>query len=143
MSPYLQIALCTASAAVALFVLLLIPLSILLYRRVIAVSRQMEELNTEVIGLVQDSRTMVQNISSVIVHVNGQLDELDQIAGHVRGWSDRVDHVAEAVGATLEFPLLTVARSFKGIYRAWKFMKDLVDHSPRRTNHGAGARSHD
>ena len=143
MSPSLQIALGAASLAVALFVLSLIPLSILLYRRANELSRQMEELNTELKGLVQDSRTLVQSINSVTVHVDGQLDELDQIAGIIRGWSDRVDHVAEAVGATLEFPLLTVARSFKGFYHAWKFIKSLVNHGPRQTNRGAEAGSHD
>ena len=133
MSTHLQIALSAASVAVALFVFLMIPLSILLYRRAIGVSRQLEELNTELKGLVQDSRTMVQSISAVTDHVNEQLDELDSIVGIVRRWSERADHVVDEVGATVEVPLLKATRKIKGYFLAWRFIVRLVGETLRRT----------
>jgi uncharacterized protein YoxC len=121
MSSALQIALFVVAVAVALFVFLLIPLTILLYRRLIGFSRQLEELNTEFKGLVQDSRTMVQNISAVTSHVNEQLDELDRIVGIITRWSERADHVAEKVGTIAEIPFLKVTDSIKAFFQAWRF----------------------
>src|SRR5271170_8020489 len=113
MSPALQIALFLACVAVVLFVLFLIPLSILFYRRASSLARQLEELNADLKELVQDSRTMVQNISQLSTHANEQLDELDQVVGIVRGWSERANHVAEEISDAIESPVLKVARSLK------------------------------
>jgi uncharacterized protein YoxC len=135
MSTALQIALFVVAVAVALFVFLMIPLTILLYRRAIGFSRQLEELNTEVIGLVQDSRTMVQNISAVTSHVNEQLDELDRIVGIITRWSERADHVVEEVGTTVEVPFLKVKRSIEAFFLASRFVVRLVGETLRQTVH--------
>jgi uncharacterized protein YoxC len=135
MSAALQIALFVVAVAVALFVFLLIPLTILLYRRLIGFSRRLEELNTEVKGLVQDSRTMVQNISAVTSHVNRQLDELDKIVGIITRWSERADHVVEKVGAIAEMPFLKVTDSIKALFQAWRFIVRLAGETLRQTDH--------
>lgn len=135
MSAALQIALGAASVAGALFMLLMIPLSILLYRRAIGLNRQLEELNTELIGLVRDSRTMMQNVSGVTSHVNEQLDELDSIIGIIRRWSERADHVAEEVGTIVEAPFLKTTQSIKAFFQAWRFIVRLVGETLRQTNH--------
>ncbi|HTB83716.1 MAG TPA: DUF948 domain-containing protein [Candidatus Sulfotelmatobacter sp.] len=134
MSAALQIALFVVAVAVALFVLLMIPLTILLYRRAIGFSRQLEALNTEVIGLVQDSRTMVQNISAVTSHVNEQLDELDRIVRIITRWSERVDHVVEEVGTTIELPFVRVKQSIKAFFQGWRFIKRLAGHALQQTD---------
>jgi len=135
MSAALQIALFAAAIAVVLFVSLMIPLSILLYRRAIGVSQQLEELKIELKGLVQDSRTMVQNISSVASHVNEQLDELDSVVGMMRRWSERADHVVEEVGATVGVPFLKINHSIKVFFQAWGFIVRLVGETLRQTEH--------
>lgn len=135
MSAALQIVLFAASVAIALFVFMMIPLSILLYRRAMDFSRQLEELNTELKGLVRDSRTMVQNISSVTVHANQQLDGLDSIVGVVRKWSERADHVVEGVGTTVEVPFLKVKRSIEAFFQASRFVVRLVGETLRQTVH--------
>jgi uncharacterized protein YoxC len=135
MSAALQIALFVATVAVALFVFLMIPSTILLYRRAIGFSRHLEELNTELKGLVQDSRTMVQNISVVTSHVNEQLDELDRIVGIITRWSERADHVVEEVGSTVEVPLLKVKHSIKVFFQASRFIVRLVGETLRQTVH--------
>ena len=135
MSTSLQIAFFVVAVAVALFVFLMIPLSILLYRRAIGFSRQLEGLNTELIGLVQDSRTMVQNISAVTSHVNEQLDELDSIVGILGKWSERTDHVVEEVGAAVEVPFLKVTDSIKAFFQAWRFIVRLVGETLGQTDH--------
>jgi uncharacterized protein YoxC len=135
MSAYLQTALFVVAVAVALFVFLLIPLTILFYRRLIGFSRQLEELNTELKGLVQDSRTMVQNISAVTSHVNGQLEKLDRIIGIITRWSERADHVAEKVGTIAEMPFLKVTDSIKAFFQAWKFIMRLAGETLHQTDH--------
>jgi uncharacterized protein YoxC len=134
MSAALQIALFVVAVAVALFVFLLIPLTILLYRRLIGFSRQIEELNTELKGLVQDSRTMIQNISSVISHVNEQLDELDSIVGIIKKISERANHVVEEVGTTVELPFLKMKHSVKAFFQAWRFIVRLAGETLRQTD---------
>ena len=76
MSAALQIALFVTCVAVVLFVLFLIPLSILLYRRARTVARQLEEVKADLNQLIQDSRTMVQNVNLLSSRANQQLDEV-------------------------------------------------------------------
>ena len=133
-SAALQIALFVVTVAVALFVFLMIPLTILLYRRAIGFSRQLEELNAELKGLLQDSRTMIQNISSVTSHVNKQLEELDSIVGTVKRWSERADHVAEQIGTTVELPFLKMKHGVKAFFQAWRFIVRLAGETLRQTD---------
>jgi uncharacterized protein YoxC len=135
MSAALQIALFVFAVTFALFVLLMIPLTILLYRRAIVFSRQLEELNTELKGLLQDSRIMVQNIGAVTSHVNEQLDELDKIVGIITRWSERADHVVEEVGTTVEMSFLKVKRSIEAFFQASRFVVRLVGETLRQTVH--------
>jgi len=139
MSAALQIALFVATVAIALFVLVLIPLSILLYRRATVFSRQLEELNMELKGLVQDSRTMVQNITAATIRVNGQLDELESIVGVIRRWSERANHVVDEVGTTFEASFRKANQSTRSIFQAWGFIMRLAGEMPWRTNHKDGA----
>jgi len=118
-----------------LFVLLLIPLSILLYRRASSLARQLEELNTDLKELVQDSRTMVQNISQLSTHANEQLDELDQVVGIVRGWSERANHVAEEISDAIESPVLKVARSLKMLRQIWGLIVGVFGKKSRQADH--------
>src|SRR6267378_8276054 len=104
MSSALQIALFLASMAVVLFVLLMIPLSILLYRCVRDVARQMDEVESDLKELIQDSRTMIQDINLLASHANDQLDELDKVIQVVRGWSEQVDQVVEEFGSVVTVP---------------------------------------
>jgi uncharacterized protein YoxC len=135
MSASLQAVLFVMCLAVALFMFVMIPVSILLYRRAISVSRELEELNTELKGLIQDSRTMVQNVSAVTSHVDEQLDELDSVVGIIRRWSERADHVVEVAGTAVEVPLLKLTHSIKAFFQSWRFIVRLVGETLRQTNH--------
>jgi uncharacterized protein YoxC len=135
MSSALQVALFLACVAVVLFVLLLIPLSILLYRRARSVARQLEELNADLKELIQDSRTMVQNISLLSAHANEQLDELDKVIGTVRGLSERANHVAEEISDVIEAPVLKVARSLKTLRQIWRLIAGVFGEDSRRADH--------
>jgi uncharacterized protein YoxC len=135
MSSALQVALFLTCVAVVLFVLLLIPLSILLYRHASSVARQLEELNTDLKKLIQDSRTMVQNISLLSTHANEQLDELDKVVGIVREWSERANHVAEEIGDAIEAPVLKVARSLKMLRQIWRLIVGVLGENSRQADH--------
>lgn len=134
MSTSLQVVLFLMCAATALFVFTMIPLSILLYRRAIGFSQQLEELNIELKGLVQDSRTMVQNISAVTVHADEQLDALDSVVAIIRRWSDRADHVADKVSTTVEVPFLKATHSVTAVFQAWRFIVRLVGETLQLTD---------
>jgi uncharacterized protein YoxC len=135
MSSVLQVALFLACVAVVLFVLLLIPLSILLYRRASNLARQLEELNTDLKELIQDSRTMVQSINSVSTHVNKQLDELDNVVGIVRGLSERANHVAEEISVVIKAPVLEVTRTLKMLRHIWRLFAGVLGEDSRQTDH--------
>jgi uncharacterized protein YoxC len=101
MSSALQIALFLACVALVLLVSLLIPLSILLYRRTSGVVRQLEEMKADLKQLIHDSRAMVQIVSLLSSRANQQLDDLGNVVRVVRRWSERVDHVVEEFGAAV------------------------------------------
>ena len=107
MSNALQVALFAACVAVVLFVLMLIPLSLLLYRSVRRTAEQMEEMKTDIKLLMQDLRVTVQNINILSARANQQLDDLGHIVRVVQGWSVRANHVVEEVSSAVEAPFIT------------------------------------
>lgn len=138
MSPALQIALFLACVAVVLFVSLLIPLSILLYRHTSGVVRQLEEMKADLKQLIHDSRVMVQNVSLLSSRANQQLDDLGNVVRVVRRWSERVDHVVEEVGAAVESPVLKMARSIKMLRQIWGLIADIFAEDSQPMGHKAG-----
>ena len=141
MSTALQEALILVCVAVVIFVLLLIPLAILFYRRASNMARQMEELNHDLKALIQDSRTLVQNFNLLSAHANKQMDELDKVVGVVRRWAERADYVVEEVGSAAKVPLVTVARSFKVLRRTWRLILGLFGEDTRQIEREAGETS--
>src|SRR6266850_4777703 len=110
MSTALQIALFLASVAVVVFVLFLILVFIGLRKHVAHATRQLDELKSDVKLLVQDSRTMVQNVDNLAGRAHVQLDEVEQMVRTVRGWSERANRIVEEVGDVVEAPIFTVTR---------------------------------
>jgi len=138
MSAPLQIALFVTCEAVVLFVLFLIPLSILLYRRASTVARQLEEVKADLNQLIQDSRTMVQNVNRLSCRANQQLDEVGKVVRVVRGWSERADHAVEEVTALVEAPVVKIARSLRMLHKTWRFIVGALAEDSGQTDHGAG-----
>ena len=121
--------------AVVLFVLLMIPLSILLYRCVRDVARQMDEVESDLKELIQDSRTMIQDINLLASHANDQLDELDKVIQVVRGWSEQVDQVVEEFGSVVTVPVLRIAHTIKVLRNTWRLITDAIFGDSQKPDH--------
>lgn len=135
MSPALQVALFLASMAVFCLVLLLIPLSILFYLQVKRIARQMDETKLDLKAMIQDFRTMVQDISRLSAHANQQLDELDKIVGMAGKWSEQADYFVEEVGSVVKLPVLKAVRAVKMLGQIWRFVLGALGGSSPQTDH--------
>jgi len=111
----LQIALFLASVSIVVFVVLLIPVLLGLRRHLADAARELAELETDVKLLVQDSRTMVQNVNKLTKQAQQQIDEVDQSLRVLRGWLDRADRLVHQAGDLIEGPIFTGARILDGL----------------------------
>jgi uncharacterized protein YoxC len=137
MSPALQVALFLACMAVFCLVSILIPLSILFYLQVKRIARQVDEVKSDLEAMIQDSRTMVQNISRLSAHANQQLDEVDKIVGTVRKWSEHADFLVEEIGSAVELPALKALRIVKTLGKMWRFIAGALAGVSQQTDRKA------
>ncbi len=115
-----------ACVAVVLFVSLMIPISLLLFRCVRDATRQMGEVKTDLKELIQGSRTIIQNINLLARRANEQLDELDKVVQVIRGWAERADQVVEEFGSVVTVPLLRIAHAIKVLRNTWTLITDTI-----------------
>ncbi len=132
MSMPLQIALFLASVAVVVFVVLVIAVLLALRKQAALAVRQLEEVKSDVKLLVQDSRTLLQNVNTLTTRANQQMDDVDKVVRTVRGWSERANRIVEEVGAAVEPPLFSAVRNI-GIVR--KGVAIFMDALLRRNHH--------
>ena len=118
----LQIALFLASVSVVVLVAVLIPALLGLRKHLANVARELAELKTDAKLLVQDSRTMVQNVNKLTTQAQQQIDEVDQSLRVLRGWLDRADRLVHQAGDLIEGPIFTSTRILNGLgnlLQAW------------------------
>jgi hypothetical protein len=116
---------------------ILIPLSILFYLQVKRIARQVDEVKSDLEAMIQDSRTMVQNISRLSAHANQQLDEVDKIVGTVRKWSEHADFLVEEIGSAVELPVLKALRIVKTLGKMWRFIAGALAGVSQQTDRKA------
>jgi len=78
---------------------------------------------------------MIQNLSSVTVHVDEPLDELDRIVGIIRTWSERADQVDEEVGSVVTVPGSRMAHLIKVFRHTWRLIMDAIFGDSQPTDH--------
>ena len=115
MGTALQIALFLASVSVVVLVAVLIPALLGLRKQFANAARELAELKTDVKLLVQDSRTMVQNVNQLTTQAQQQVAEVDQMLQVLRGWVSRVDRLVHQAGDLIEGPIFTGARILNGL----------------------------
>ena len=123
----LQIALFLASVSVVVLVAVLIPALLGLRKQFANAARELVELKTDVKLLVQDSRTMVQNVNKLTTQAKQQIDGVDQSLRVLRGWLDRADRLVHQAGDLIEGPIFTSMRILNGLgklFQAW-LQKDV------------------
>src|ERR1700687_300064 len=111
----LQIALFLASVSVVVLVAVLIPALLGLRKQFANVASVLAELKKDVKLLVQDSRTMVQNVNKLTTQAQQQIDGVDQSLRVLRGWLDRADELVHQAGDLIEGPIFTGARILDGL----------------------------
>ena len=111
----LQIALFLASVSVVVLVAVLIPALLGLRKHLADAARKLGELKTDAKLLVQDSRTMVQNVNKLTAQAQQQIDEVDQSLRVLRGWLDRADRLVHQAGDLIEGPIFTSTRILDGL----------------------------
>ena len=107
----LQIALFLAAVAVVIFVAYCIPAMLQLRNHAARMTQTLAELKAEVSLLVQDSRKMLHNVNELSTRAHQQCDDIEQVIHTVCNWAERAGRVVEEVGAVLEPPILTAART--------------------------------
>jgi uncharacterized protein YoxC len=123
----LQIALFLALVSVVVLVAVLIPALLGLCKQFANAARELAELKTDVKLLVQDSRTMVQNIIKLTMQAQQQIDGVDQSLRVLRGWLDRADRLVHQAGDLIDGPIFTGTRILNGLgklLQAW-LQKDV------------------
>ena len=111
----LLIALFLASVSIVVFVVLLIPALLGLRRHLADAGHELAELKTNVKLLVQDSRTMVQNVNKLTTQAQQQIDEVNQSLRVLHGWLERGDRLVHQAGDLIEGPIFTGARILNGL----------------------------
>jgi len=115
MAMALQIALFLASVSIVVLVVLLIPVLLGLREHLADAARDLAELKADAKLLVQDSRTMVQNVNKLTTQAQQQIDDVDQSLGVLRGWFDRADRLVHQAGDLIEGPIFTSTRILNGL----------------------------
>ena len=111
----LQIALFLASVSVVVLVAVLIAALLGLRKQFANAVRELAGLKTDVKLLVQDSRTMVQDVNKLTTQAQQQIDEVDQSLQVLRGWLGRADRLVHQAGDLIEGPIFTGARILNGL----------------------------
>lgn len=133
----LQIALFLASVSVVVLVAVLVPALLGLRKQFANAARELAELKTDVKLLVQDSRTMVQNVNKLTTQALQQIDGVDQSLRVLRGWLDRADRLVHQAGDLIEGPIFTGARILDGfgtLLRPWLTKDDEASHKSSLTS---------
>jgi uncharacterized protein YoxC len=133
----LQAALLCASVAVVVFVAACLPMLMQLCRHAERMAQTLADLKAETSLLVQDTRTLVQNVNELSNRANQQCDDIERVVHTMRGWSDRVDRVVVELGTLVEPPLMAVARNAhiwrKGVSRFVKTFLNQNGNKKRKT----------
>lgn len=133
MSTALEVALFLASVAVVILVGCLIPFLFQLRKNVEEMKRATDDLGSELKPLVQETRTLVQNLNQISTRAQDQMDEVEHVVKTVRAWSERADRVVGEVASAVEPPLLNAARNVKAFRKGFSVFLDFLMHRNNQT----------
>ena len=111
MSTVLQVALFFASLAVVVLVACLIPIAFQARRQLEQLVVTAGLLKADMAVLVHDGQALMQNVNVLVTRANHQMDDVEQVVCTVRQWAERTDRLVDAVGATLEPPVVAMVRN--------------------------------
>src|ERR1019366_730774 len=101
MSTALQVALFVASLTFIILALCIIPVTFHLRRKLEQLVITAADLKEKLQLLVEDSHTMVRNVTELSKRANQQLDEVSRVVQTARQWAERADRLGDEVGSAL------------------------------------------
>ena len=111
MSTALQVALFVASLTFIILALCIIPVTFHLRRKLEQLVITAADLKEKLQLLVEDSHTMVRNVTELSKRANQQLDEVSRVVQTARQWAERADRLVNEVGSAIEPPVHSLVRN--------------------------------
>jgi uncharacterized protein YoxC len=136
MSTALQVALFIASLTFVVLALCIIPVAFHLRRKLEQLVITVGELKEKLQLLVEDSHTMVRNVTELSKRANQQLDEMGQVMQTARQWAARADKIVNEIGSVVEPPVHSLVRNVNlfrtGVAAFLQFLSHRNQHNPTR-----------
>ena len=133
LSVALRVTLYVASLAIVVAVPVLVGLLLQFRRQLERVVAAVEELETEMKPLAQETRVVVKRLRDLTGRAQEQWTEVEGIVDAARHWSERANRLVEEVGDAVEPPILAATRGIRLLRRGLEtFVQVLQDRHRRR-----------
>jgi uncharacterized protein YoxC len=133
MSIALQVVLFIASITFIVLALCIIPVAFHLRRKLEQLVVTVGQLKDKLEALVEDSHTMVRNVTELSKRANQQLDDVSRVVQTARGWSDRADKLVNEIGSVVELPVHSLVRNMNllrtGVATFLQFLSHRNEHN--------------
>jgi len=132
MTTALQVVLFVACITFVVLALCIIPVAFHLRRKLEQLVVTVGQLKDKLEALVEDSHTMVRNVTELSKRANQQLDEVSRVVQTARGWSDRADKLVNEIGSVVEPPVHSLLRNLNllqtGVATFLQFLSHRNEH---------------
>ena len=136
MSTVLQVALFFASLAVVVLVACLIPIAFQARRQLEQLVVTAGLLKADMAVIVHHGQALMQNVNVLVTRANRQMDDVEQVVRTVRQWAERTDRLVDALGATLEPPVVAMVRNLNLLRTGvTTFFQALMQRNQRNQTH--------
>ena len=133
MATALQVALFVACITFIVLALCIIPVAFHLRRKLEQLVFTVGQLKDKLEALVEDSHTMVRNVTELSKRANQQLDDVSRVVQTARGWSDRADKLVNEIGSVVEPPVHSLLRNMNllrtGVATFLQFLSHRNEHN--------------
>ena len=132
MTTALQVVLFVACITFVVLALCIIPVAFHLRRKLEQLVVTVGQLKDKLEALVEDSHTMVRNVTELSQRANQQLDDVSRVVQTARGWSDRADKLVNEIGSVVEPPVHSLLRNLNllqtGVATFLQFLSHRNEH---------------
>jgi len=133
LSVALRVTLYVASLAIVVAVPVLVGMLLQFRRQLERVVAAVEELETEMKPLAQETRVVVKRLRDLTGRAQEQWTEVEGIVDTARHWSERANRLVEEVGDAVEPPIFAATRGIRLLRRGLEtFVQVLLDRNRRR-----------
>ena len=105
----MQIALTVASVAFIALVCCIIPVLCLTRRKLNGLLQSVDQLESKVEGLVDNSNDLIHSVNELSKQINQQMPKVSERLDTVHHWAARANRRVDEVGSVIEPPAFTIA----------------------------------